>query len=158
MMAEDLQSACTSLQMGMVRSQCGSVLIRTYKRNGLYTIKETLNIRNILNKPFQFYLRPAILEDYRHSLITLTFPFEGTRTYDRIRTFEPRSEEGNENESGTYHLRSSAPHEQKDMCTSTCNLTCKRSNTRWILSGIAIRTFTPPATSPKPYHCAIVAF
>ncbi|GBN30100.1 hypothetical protein AVEN_114064-1 [Araneus ventricosus] len=114
MMAEDLQSACTSLQMGMVRSQCGSVLIRTYKRNG-----------------------------YK-------------RTYDRIRTFEPRSEEGNENEAGTYHLQSSAPHEQKDMCTSTCDLTCKRSNTRWIL--IEIRTFTPPATSPKPYHCAIVAF
>ncbi|GBL68263.1 hypothetical protein AVEN_114114-1 [Araneus ventricosus] len=78
MMADDLQSACTSLLMGMVRSQCGSVLIRTYKGNGLCTIKEALNIRNILNK-FQFYLRPAILEGYRHSLITLTFSFEGTR-------------------------------------------------------------------------------
>ncbi|GBO43009.1 hypothetical protein AVEN_166504-1 [Araneus ventricosus] len=80
------------------------------------------------------------------------------RTYDRIRTFEPRSEEGNENEAGSYHLQSSAAYEQKDMCTSTCDLTCKRYNTRWIFSGIEIRTFTPPTTSPKPYHCAIVAF
>ncbi|GBN22855.1 hypothetical protein AVEN_129673-1 [Araneus ventricosus] len=130
MMAEDLQSACTSLQMGMVRSQCGSVLIRTYKRNGLYTIKETLNIRNILNKPFQFYLRPAILEDYRHSLITLTFPFEGTRgLMTEFVLLNRDQKKGTKTKLVPNNLQSSAPHEQKDMCTSTCDLTCKRSNT-----------------------------
>ncbi|GBO18159.1 hypothetical protein AVEN_29719-1 [Araneus ventricosus] len=65
-------------------------------------------------------------------------PYKGT--YDRIRTFEPRSEEGNENEAGAYQLQSSAAYEQKDMCTSTCDLTCKRSNSRWIFSGIEIRS------------------
>ncbi|GBM46881.1 hypothetical protein AVEN_10724-1 [Araneus ventricosus] len=44
-------------------------------------------------------------------------------------------------------LQTSVPHQRKDVCPPTYDLTCNRLNTRRIFGGIGFRTCNPPATS-----------
>ncbi|GBM13752.1 hypothetical protein AVEN_90016-1 [Araneus ventricosus] len=45
-------------------------------------------------------------------------------------------------------LQTSAPHQREDVWPHTYDLTCNRSTTRLILSGIGFRTWSPPAPRP----------
>ncbi|GBO42487.1 hypothetical protein AVEN_200738-1 [Araneus ventricosus] len=49
-------------------------------------------------------------------------------------------------------LQTSVPHQQEDVWPPAHDLMCNRPNTRQIFSEIRIRTWSPPAPKPKPYH------
>ncbi|GBN93870.1 hypothetical protein AVEN_240862-1 [Araneus ventricosus] len=53
--------------------------------------------------------------------------------------------------------QTSTPHQRKDVRHPTYDLTCNRSNTRRIFSGIGFRTWNPPASKLRPYYQAIAA-
>ncbi|GBN83635.1 hypothetical protein AVEN_114234-1 [Araneus ventricosus] len=49
-------------------------------------------------------------------------------------------------------LQTSAQHQREGVCLPTYHLTCNRSNTRRIFSGIGFRTWNPSAPKRRPYH------
>ncbi|GBM43729.1 hypothetical protein AVEN_178000-1, partial [Araneus ventricosus] len=64
--------------------------------------------------------------------------------------FEPRSDD--EDDTWAAIPLSNLPHHSKARLASTYDLTCNRSDTRRIFSGIRFRAWNPPAQKLRPCH------